>query len=434
MSDSYKHIIYTETDCLSEQTMFDYIDKKLSAKDCHVVEKHLLHCDLCSDALEGLELTKNRGRIESINQQVRERIANSLIKPKANTFNYKLIISIAATVLLLIGGVFLFKQFNQNNKIAEFKSESAAPLSEVQPAPVEETLSDSTAVNVPPIPAGKGQAEAKPRLEVKSEAQPAQPITASKQQALPKSITNTANTEDAVGGVSMSRDNAEMAKEEEKQMESPEQLPSVAADDFSERKTTKNSEESNKKVNTRLTQPSPAKAGSASPQEREDSDQKKDDGAKTTSNYNDIVSDQAKSKKRSKEKTKTEKSNSDESAYAPQSIVLTDESVELATAANSNSESMPEFPGGQDALRKFIAFHFKYPENSKKEDWIGQTIYVSFIVNGKGKIGTPKILKGINSDLDKEALRVVNSMPNWKPAIRDGEPTSVNYNLPIKLE
>ena len=66
MSDSLKHKIFIRTDCVSEQTMFDYIDKKLSAKESHSVEKHLLHCELCSDALEGLELTKTRTRIAAI--------------------------------------------------------------------------------------------------------------------------------------------------------------------------------------------------------------------------------------------------------------------------------------------------------------------------------------------------------------------------------
>ena len=113
MSDSAKHTIFTETDCISEQTMFDYIDKKLSAKECHIVEKHLLHCELCTDALEGLELVKDRGRIARINQAVQERIAAPVEekKNKIIPFSYKVILSIAAALLLLIGSAYIFTLF-----------------------------------------------------------------------------------------------------------------------------------------------------------------------------------------------------------------------------------------------------------------------------------------------------------------------------------
>ena len=75
MSDSLKHIIFTETDCISEQTMFDYIDNKLSAKERHIVEKHMLDCELCSDAMEGLEIVRDRNRISIINKTVDELIS-----------------------------------------------------------------------------------------------------------------------------------------------------------------------------------------------------------------------------------------------------------------------------------------------------------------------------------------------------------------------
>src|ERR1035437_2859758 len=112
MSEELKHKIYSATDCISEQTLFDYIDNKLNAKEQHLVEKHLLDCDLCSDALEGLELLKDRNQITTINQKINARVI--FIPKKENKitfFNFKTITSIAAAVALLIGGVFLFNQF-----------------------------------------------------------------------------------------------------------------------------------------------------------------------------------------------------------------------------------------------------------------------------------------------------------------------------------
>src|ERR1035437_7511790 len=146
MSEELKYKIYSPTDCISEQTMFDYINNKLNAKEQHLVEKHLLNCDLCSDALEGLELLKNRNRIATINQKINERLIS--IPKKGNKiifFNFKTITSIAAAVALLIGGVFLFNQFTskemKESDVAELKKESPPP-----PPPV--TINDAVSATV----------------------------------------------------------------------------------------------------------------------------------------------------------------------------------------------------------------------------------------------------------------------------------------------
>ena len=101
MSEELKHKIYSATECISEQKMFDYIDNKLNAKEQHLVEKHLLDCDLCSDALEGLTLLKNRKRIATVHQKISERIIPiSKQESKIIFFNFKTITSIAASSLI----------------------------------------------------------------------------------------------------------------------------------------------------------------------------------------------------------------------------------------------------------------------------------------------------------------------------------------------
>jgi len=95
-------------------------------------------------------------------------------------------------------------------------------------------------------------------------------------------------------------------------------------------------------------------------------------------------------------------------------------------------EEMPEFPGGEEALRKFIATSVKYPVIAQ-ENGIQGRVYVSFVVNTKGKVTDVKIARGVDPNLDKEAIRVGNSMPAWKPGKQRGKAVKVSYTVPINF-
>lgn len=95
-------------------------------------------------------------------------------------------------------------------------------------------------------------------------------------------------------------------------------------------------------------------------------------------------------------------------------------------------ETMPEFPGGKKALYKFLGDNIKYPAKAK-EDGIQGQVFVNFIIETNGSVTNVNILRGVNSELDKEAERAVKIMPNWKPGEQRGEKVRVSYNLPIKF-
>jgi len=95
-------------------------------------------------------------------------------------------------------------------------------------------------------------------------------------------------------------------------------------------------------------------------------------------------------------------------------------------------EEMPEFPGGALALRKWIKSNVKYPENARRNKITGR-VYVGFVINKKGDVEDCKILRSIDADLDKEALRVVNSMPSWKPGKQKGKSVKVSFSFPINF-
>lgn len=93
----------------------------------------------------------------------------------------------------------------------------------------------------------------------------------------------------------------------------------------------------------------------------------------------------------------------------------------------------PQFPGGQDAMMKFLANNLIYPDIAKEENQQG-TIYITFIVEKDGSLSGIKILRGVSAALDEEALRVVKKMPKWKPGKVAGQIVRCQYNLPIKFK
>ena len=95
-------------------------------------------------------------------------------------------------------------------------------------------------------------------------------------------------------------------------------------------------------------------------------------------------------------------------------------------------EKMPQFIGGNKALMNYLGNTTKYPV-SAQENGIQGRVYVSFIVANNGAIVAPKIIRGVDPSLDAEALRVVNSMPDWAPGTQRGKNVNVRYTLPINF-
>jgi hypothetical protein len=91
---------------------------------------------------------------------------------------------------------------------------------------------------------------------------------------------------------------------------------------------------------------------------------------------------------------------------------------------------MPQYPGGDHELLKFIAQSIKYPTDAQEAGVQGRVI-CSFVVDKKGNIVEPKIIRGIDPSLDAEALRVIGMMPRWTPGRQDGKVVRVLYTVPI---
>ncbi|MDR2918973.1 MAG: energy transducer TonB [Tannerella sp.] len=96
-------------------------------------------------------------------------------------------------------------------------------------------------------------------------------------------------------------------------------------------------------------------------------------------------------------------------------------------------EWMPEFPGGDKALMSYIQEKMVYPKDALKDSIQGRVV-VSFIIEKDGSLSSIEVVRGITASLDKEAIRIIRSMPKWKPGEQRDKVVRVEYTLPIRFK
>jgi protein TonB len=97
-----------------------------------------------------------------------------------------------------------------------------------------------------------------------------------------------------------------------------------------------------------------------------------------------------------------------------------------------NVEQMPEFPGGQEEMQKYLGSNLKYPFEAMKNKIQGK-VFVSFIIAKDGTVTDAKIARGVDPMLDYEALRFIKSMPKWNPGKDKGKVVAVQLTMPINF-
>ena len=96
------------------------------------------------------------------------------------------------------------------------------------------------------------------------------------------------------------------------------------------------------------------------------------------------------------------------------------------------TDSMPQFPGGDEALIKFLGKNIRYPSPAREKKIEGKVV-VTFIVERDGSISSMKVLRGIGSGCDEESLRALKTMPKWLPGKMKGKEVRVQMNLPVRF-
>ena len=126
----------------------------------------------------------------------------------------------------------------------------------------------------------------------------------------------------------------------------------------------------------------------------------------------------------------SEKQDAKEETVVPEAVPTDSVAKEKAYDV---AEQMPEFPGGMKEMLKFLQDNLKYPESAKKNNLEGRVI-VQFVVE---KDGTPtefNVVRSVDPDLDAEALRVLKTMPKWKPGMEKGEAVRVKFTVPVSFK
>ncbi len=113
-------------------------------------------------------------------------------------------------------------------------------------------------------------------------------------------------------------------------------------------------------------------------------------------------------------------------------VQIEDEEDETETQIFTVVENEPEFPGGMEALYKYLAQNIKYPQLARDNNITGK-VYVTFVVERDGSIANPKVLRDIGGGCGAEAIRVVKSMPKWTPGKQRGKAVRVQFNLPVNF-
>ena len=99
----------------------------------------------------------------------------------------------------------------------------------------------------------------------------------------------------------------------------------------------------------------------------------------------------------------------------------------------SSADQMPSFPGGEGAMMRYLSSHVRYPGAAQENNIQGRVV-VQFVVKRNGEVGQVKVVRSVDPDLDREAVRVVKSLPKFNPGRKDGQPVNVWYTLPVTFK
>lgn len=96
-------------------------------------------------------------------------------------------------------------------------------------------------------------------------------------------------------------------------------------------------------------------------------------------------------------------------------------------------ETMPDYPGGIGEMMKYLVKNIRYPKEMEEQKVEGRVI-ITFVVRKNGEIADAKVVKSVHPQLDAEALRIINGMPNWTPGMQGGEPVNTKFTLPVSFK
>jgi TonB family protein len=409
--------LFNPSGCLTQKALLRYLNSGLSQIEIDQVHKHLDECELCRDAIDGVELTKDKAKLREtmagLNRDLKEKLENVVsAKPHKTVFlkNRWLFLGAAASVIILLGLLFFLTNMidadNVNSTAQEIKTENRP----VPPMPIADQqsngsknvikFSEETATIEKEVEdANKVSQKAEPEIPEKEEGSTLSDrkdkITPMKIQKLSDSVTERLLMEEMID-----------SDQEGIQPLTP------AENDLA------------------TTEPLEYFLGEVVVYDNTFDNMTLEEVVVKQESYSLGKSRASRATKKNTAQGKNEIAMRDE----PQAATSQKDSSTIKRAENEHFftlvDQMPQFPGGTDALMTYLSNHIQYPADAARMNIQG-TVLISFIIEKDGSIASAKVIRGIGGGCDEEALRVIQSMPQWKPALKDNKPMRVLFNLPI---
>lgn len=431
MSESNKHIdLFTKSGCLTTEALKGHISESLSDLEKDRVQNHLDSCELCSDALEGLQLISDPNKVDTIVSEIKKNLKKTLpdsgttqstkFKKQTRLYYY----AVAASIVILMGFYF-YLQNNFNNESAVQSVSQVVELEEKSIPPMPRTKVEETDIQPDDI----SQQNTKEVEPIQKERSKDQIRKEKKNQVaeIEKSIEKDQPDEDITYVPPL---NAVRTLEDiPKSLGNQERLTGIAENAEPEEYVA---------MDIASTQPIEYYIGGVIVYDRA---YKQAEQTVYSTKSNAVSGSSASSKRMEKKPQMVMSASKNEKGREQSEDKLSVQQNDFENESELKDEShffslgneVPQYPGGYEALIEYLISHLNYPKDAKEQGLQGQVV-ISFVIEENGEVSSAKIIKGIGGGCDEEALRVIELMPDWQPAYKDGSPIRVLFNMPITFK
>ncbi|MBN2776269.1 MAG: TonB family protein [Bacteroidales bacterium] len=438
--------ISESSDCIAEDVLLKYLNNELSDTECLAVENHIKSCEVCSDFLDGLLLMDNPNDIAIISTELNQKI-DSFIKPKRKVLGMPLSTfrAIAAVFLVLtISGTYVLidniinsGQIDQVKEISELELEQSQEIEEVKSLENQTRVADANRPGKTTVSKDKNETiDLKTDISIKEK---------SPEETIEEEYIDIIHIYDQADEIDV---NSLIEEQDRFYAESASNTGGSTNMNFgfNENISENNREEPilENEIGDKTTPVSTSGSSRNNLFKKPDSEQKINRAAKksessVTANEESITTAGI----AQEQNTIVENNEIIESInWQDEKIINSDAEIiylddnpdndEIEPIAFMNVEEKPQFPGGDAEMLKYINENFTIPPQAK-ELAIEGTVYVQFVIDRSGKTKDAEIKKGLDPEIDAEALRVVKEMPLWSPGRQRGAPVEVYFIIPIKI-
>ena len=429
MSESSTHTdLYTKSGCLTTESLKGYLSDKLSGFDKEQVKVHLESCELCSDALDGLQLLSEPGKLDSIVSEINKNLRTTInrdvkkIPPEESKLKNRFYYVAAAASVLILFGLFLYLKIYLKNESAK---QSVSQLTDIEKK------------SIPPMPEVQT-----PAIIAKSEKQAQKPEKEKKtvKKETPNELPDKTKTTDKTETSQSARKATEGGKLSYvaplKAIRASEGIhESLVINEFEMATDSALKTEDRTATDIASTQPieyyiggvvvydkaiGPANMAALSAEPGTMS------GRASKYKKTDAIHQMAESD--SKMGNINEKQG--DNVIEEQSAFVNEEGDNSKNHFFSLGNEVPQFPGGYEALIEYLNRNLSYPKEARQRGLQGKVL-ISFIVGKTGEVSSVSIIRGIGGGCDEEVVRVIESMPDWQPANKGNKPVSVKMVIPV---